>query len=90
MDFTYIRTWSGFCYTAFVMDLYSRRIVGWSTSSRMDTDFVLSALEQAVWQPTGTVMGAASPGSCTTATTGRRADSSGGRNTARSGGSVGG
>ena len=32
--YAYIRTWSGFCYTAFVMDLYSRRIVGWSTSSR--------------------------------------------------------
>lgn len=50
VDFTYVRTWSGFCYTAFVMDLYSRRIVGWSTFSRMDTDFVLSALEHAVWQ----------------------------------------
>ena len=50
VDFTYIRTWSGFCYTAFVMDLYSRRVVGWATSSRMDTDFVLGALEQSIWQ----------------------------------------
>lgn len=50
VDFTYVPTWSGFCYTAFVMDLFSRRIVGWATSSRMDTDFVLGALEQAIWQ----------------------------------------
>ena len=42
-------TRSGFCYTAFVMDLFSRRIVGWATSARMDTDFVLSALEHAIW-----------------------------------------
>ena len=34
VDFTYVPTWSGFCYTAFVMDLYARRIVGWATSSR--------------------------------------------------------
>ena len=50
VDFTYVPTWSGFCYTAFVMDLFSRRIVGWATSSRLDTDFVLGALEQAIWQ----------------------------------------
>ena len=50
VDFTHVPTWSGFCYTAFVMDLFSRRIVGWATSSRMDTDFVLGALEQAIWQ----------------------------------------
>ena len=50
VDFTYVPTWSGFCYTAFVMDLFSRRIVGWATGSRMDTDFVLGALEQAIWQ----------------------------------------
>ena len=46
----HVPTRSGFCYTAFVMDLFSRRIVGWATSSRMDTDFVLGALEQAIWQ----------------------------------------
>ena len=34
VDFTYVPTWSGFCYTAFVMDLFSRRIVGWATSAR--------------------------------------------------------
>ena len=49
VDFTYVPTWSGFCYTAFVMDLFSRRIVGWATSSRMDTDNALGALEQAIW-----------------------------------------
>ena len=49
VDFTHVPTWSGFCYTAFVMDLFSRRIVGWATSARMDTDFVLGALEQAIW-----------------------------------------
>ena len=47
--YTHVPTWSGFCYTAFAMDLYARRIVGWATSSRMDTDFVLGALEQAIW-----------------------------------------
>ena len=50
VDFTHVPTWSGFCYTAFVMDLFSRRIVGWATSSRMDTDNAGSALEQAIWQ----------------------------------------
>lgn len=50
VDFTYVRTWSGFCYTAFVMDLHSRRVVGWATSTRMDTDLALGALEQAIWQ----------------------------------------
>ena len=35
-------------YTAFVMDLYSRRVIGWATSSRMNTGFVLGALEQAI------------------------------------------
>ena len=41
---------SGFCYTPFVMDLFSRRIVGWATSSRTNTEFALGALEQAIWQ----------------------------------------
>ncbi|MBF0695866.1 DDE-type integrase/transposase/recombinase [Actinomyces bowdenii] len=50
VDFTYVHTWSGFCYTAFVMDLFSRRIVGWSTSTTTGTDFVLGALEHAIWQ----------------------------------------
>ncbi|EFW08526.1 integrase catalytic subunit, partial [Actinomyces sp. oral taxon 178 str. F0338] len=49
VDFTHVPTRSGFCYTAFVMDLYARRIVGWATSARMDTDNAGSALEHAIW-----------------------------------------
>ena len=48
-DFTYVSTWSGWVYVAFVIDAYARRIVGWSVSSSMSTDFVLHAFEQAVW-----------------------------------------
>lgn len=48
-DFTYVSTWSGWAYVAFVTDAYARRILGWSTSTSMTTDFVLHAFEQAVW-----------------------------------------
>ncbi len=48
-DFTYVSTWSGWVYVAFVVDAYARRILGWSVSSSMTTDFVLHAFEQAVW-----------------------------------------
>ena len=47
-DFTYVSTWQGRQYVAFVIDVYSRRIVGWRQSSSMRTDFVLDALEQAL------------------------------------------
>jgi putative transposase len=47
-DFTYVATWTGFVYVAFVVDVFSRRIVGWRVSSSMRTDFVLDALEQAI------------------------------------------
>lgn len=47
-DFTYVSTWSGFVYVAFVIDVYARRIVGWKVSASARTDFVLDALEQAV------------------------------------------
>lgn len=47
-DFTYVATWRGFVYVAFVIDVFSRRIVGWRVSDSMHTDFVLDALEQAV------------------------------------------
>jgi putative transposase len=47
-DFTYVATWSGFVYVAFVIDVFARRIVGWRVSSSMRTDFVLDALEQAI------------------------------------------
>ncbi len=48
-DFTYVATWTGFVYTAFVIDVYARRIVGWCVSRSMKTEFVLDALEQALW-----------------------------------------
>jgi putative transposase len=48
-DITYVATWSGFAYVAFVTDVFSRNIVGWRVSSSMRTDLVLDALEQAVW-----------------------------------------
>jgi putative transposase len=47
-DFTYVSTWQGFVYVAFVIDVFARRIVGWRVSSSMRTDFVLDALEQAL------------------------------------------
>ena len=48
-DFTYVATWSGFVYVAFVIDVFARRIVGWRVSASMRTDFVLDALEQAIY-----------------------------------------
>jgi len=54
-DFTYVPTWSGMVYVAFVIDAYSRRILGWRAASSMRTALVLDALEHAVW--TRTAMG---------------------------------
>jgi putative transposase len=53
-DFTYVSTWQGFVYVAFVIDVFARRIVGWKVSNLARTDFVLDALEQALHarQPT--------------------------------------
>jgi transposase InsO family protein len=48
-DFTYVSTWQGFVYVAFVIDVFALRIVGWRVSSSMRTDFVLDALEQALY-----------------------------------------
>jgi transposase InsO family protein len=48
-DFTYVSTWQGFVYVAFVVDVFARRIVGWRVSHSMRTDFVLDALEQALY-----------------------------------------
>ncbi|OJX04958.1 MAG: transposase [Burkholderiales bacterium 70-64] len=48
-DFTYVSTWQGWLYVAFVIDVYARRIVGWRVSRSMQTDFVLDALEQALY-----------------------------------------
>ena len=47
-DFTYVATWRGFVYVAFVIDVFARRIVGWRVSASLRTDFVLDALEQAI------------------------------------------
>ena len=49
-DFTYVQTWSGTVYVAFVIDVFARRIVGWRVSTSMAAQFVLDALEQAIWQ----------------------------------------
>jgi putative transposase len=48
-DFTYVSTWQGFVYVAFVIDVFARRIVGWRASRSMHTEFVLDALEQALY-----------------------------------------
>ncbi len=47
-DLTYVATWRGFVYVAFVIDAYARRIVGWRASSSLRTDLALDALEQAL------------------------------------------
>ena len=49
-DLTYVRSWSGFVYVAFVTDVFSRRIVGWQASKSLRTDLALHALEQAIWE----------------------------------------
>jgi len=48
-DFTYVPTWSGTVYVAFVIDVFARRIVGWRVSTSMSTQFVLDALNQAIF-----------------------------------------
>jgi len=48
-DITYVATWSGFVYVAFVIDVFSRAIVGWRVSSSLRSDLALDALEQALW-----------------------------------------
>lgn len=48
-DITFVATWSGFVYVAFVIDVFSRYIVGWRVLKNMRTDLVLDALEQALW-----------------------------------------
>jgi putative transposase len=50
VDFTYVASWAGFVYVAFVLDVYSRLIVGWRADTSMRTDLVLDALEMAIWQ----------------------------------------
>ena len=52
-DFTYVATWRGFVYVAFVIDVFARRIVGWRVSASLATAFVLDALEQAIYDRCG-------------------------------------
>ena len=49
-DFTYVRTWAGFVYVAFVLDVFAQRIVGWHASTSMRVDLVMTPLRIALWQ----------------------------------------
>ena len=53
-DITFVATWSGFVYVAFIIDVFARRIVGWRVSRSLHTDLVLDAPEQALWSRTNT------------------------------------
>jgi transposase InsO family protein len=48
-DFTYVPSWQGVVYVAFILDVFARKVVGWRVSKNMRTDLVLDALEQAIW-----------------------------------------
>jgi transposase InsO family protein len=52
-DFTYVATWTGFVYVAFVIDVFARRIIGWRVARSMHAELVLDALEQAIWSRSG-------------------------------------
>jgi putative transposase len=52
-DITYVATWSGFVYVAFVIDVFARRIIGWRVARSMHAELVLDALEQALWARSG-------------------------------------
>jgi putative transposase len=56
-DLTYVSTWSGFCYVAFVIDAFSRRIVGWRVSTSLRAELALDALEMAIWARQGQTEG---------------------------------
>jgi len=53
-DITFVATWAGFVYVAFIIDVFARRIVGWRVSRSLHTELVLDALEQALWSRTKT------------------------------------
>ena len=50
-DITYVATWAGFVYVAFVIDVFSRYVVGWRVSNSLRTDLAQDALEQALYDP---------------------------------------
>ena len=52
-DFTYVATWTGFVYVAFVIEVFARRIIGWRVARSMRAELVLDALEQAIWSRSG-------------------------------------
>jgi transposase InsO family protein len=52
-DFSYVATWSGFAYVAFVIEVFARRIIGWRAARSMHDEFVVDALEQALWARLG-------------------------------------
>ena len=52
-DFTFVATWTGFVYVAFVVDVFARRIIGWRVARSMHAELVLDALEQALWSRSG-------------------------------------
>jgi hypothetical protein len=80
-DFTYVSTWSGFAYVAFVIDAYARRIVGWRVSRTAHASFVLDALEQALHERRPVHRGGLAP--CIIPTGAPKADTTGRRNTKR-------
>ena len=51
-DITYVHTWEGFLYLAFILDVYSRKVVGWSMATHLRTELVVDALEMALWRRT--------------------------------------
>ena len=50
MDFTYCRTWVGFTYVAFILDVFAQKIVAWNAATSKDTDLVMTPLRMAIWQ----------------------------------------
>ena len=56
-DITYGPTWSGFCYVAFVTDVFSRMIIGWQVATNLRAELALDALEQAIWRRSREVSG---------------------------------
>lgn len=56
-DFTYVATWAGMVYVAFVIDVFSRKVVGWRAATSMTKELVLDALEMAIWSRDGDVAG---------------------------------
>ena len=73
-DFTYCRTWAGFVYVAFVVDVYAHRIVGWQAATTKVTDLVLTPLRIALWDETGKEHRWNQASCCTTASRGTDAD----------------